>query len=82
MYIFQLENEFFTWNVIANIKINWFPMSNLQNALIGMDIPVHSNQSVAAGYNISDTGSSDGIPLDDDYFEVGGHFLCFWDWIE
>lgn len=57
-------------------------MSNLQNALIGMGIPVHSNQSVAAGYNISDTGSSDGMPLDDDYFEVGGHFLCFWDWIE
>ncbi|XP_044478654.1 uncharacterized protein At3g49140-like isoform X1 [Mangifera indica] len=44
--------------------------NNPVNALIGMGIPVHSNQSVAAGYNISDTGSSDGMPLDDDYFEV------------
>ncbi|KAJ0093208.1 hypothetical protein Patl1_26262 [Pistacia atlantica] len=44
--------------------------NNPVNALIGMDIPVYSNQRVAAGYNISDTGSSNDTPLDDDYFEV------------
>ncbi|EOY04956.1 Pentatricopeptide repeat superfamily protein isoform 1 [Theobroma cacao] len=44
--------------------------SNLVNALIGMDIPMHENNRVAGEYNISDIGNDDEIPFDDDYFEV------------
>ncbi|XWS20561.1 hypothetical protein CRYUN_Cryun31cG0112400 [Craigia yunnanensis] len=44
--------------------------SNLVNALIGMDIPIHENNWVVGGYNISDIRNDDEIPLDDDYFEV------------
>ncbi|XVF37822.1 hypothetical protein REPUB_Repub20aG0044000 [Reevesia pubescens] len=44
--------------------------SNLVNALIGMDIPVHENNRVVGDYNISDIGNDDEIPFDDDYFEV------------
>ncbi|KAH7573391.1 hypothetical protein JRO89_XS03G0138700 [Xanthoceras sorbifolium] len=44
--------------------------NNPVNALIGMDIPLYKNQSIADGYNISDIGSGDDVPFDDDYFEV------------
>ncbi|XP_022761729.1 uncharacterized protein At3g49140 isoform X2 [Durio zibethinus] len=44
--------------------------SNLVNAVIGMDIPMHENIRVVDDYNISDIGKDDEIPFDDDYFEV------------
>ncbi|KAK3204494.1 hypothetical protein Dsin_018540 [Dipteronia sinensis] len=44
--------------------------NNPVNALIGMDTPLCKNQSIAGGYNISDIGSVDEVPFDDDYLEV------------
>ncbi|KAJ4723176.1 Pentatricopeptide repeat (PPR) superfamily protein [Melia azedarach] len=44
--------------------------NNPVNALIGMDIPVYENQRMAGVQNFSDIGTSDDIPLDEDYFEV------------
>ncbi|OMO79599.1 FMN-binding split barrel [Corchorus olitorius] len=44
--------------------------SNLVNALIGMDIPIQANSKVVDEYNVSEIGSEDEIPFDDDYLEV------------
>ncbi|XP_034685837.1 uncharacterized protein At3g49140 isoform X2 [Vitis riparia] len=44
--------------------------SNPVNALIGMDLSLYKNRRVAGEYNISESGSTDDISLDDDYFEV------------
>ncbi|RVW59935.1 hypothetical protein CK203_086935 [Vitis vinifera] len=41
-----------------------------KNALIGMDLSLYKNRRVAGEYNISESGSTDDISLDDDYFEV------------
>lgn len=44
--------------------------NNPVNALIGMDIPIYNDQSIAGGYNISDLSNGDDMPFDDYYFEV------------
>uniref|UniRef100_A0A5B7AA62 Putative Pentatricopeptide repeat (PPR) superfamily protein isoform 2 n=1 Tax=Davidia involucrata TaxID=16924 RepID=A0A5B7AA62_DAVIN len=46
--------------------------SNPVNALFGMDNTIYENRRAAAEYNISDSGASDDIPFNDDYFEVEG----------
>ncbi|KAK9287796.1 hypothetical protein L1049_016236 [Liquidambar formosana] len=44
--------------------------SNPVNALIGIDISLYENRRIVSEYNILDSGSSEDIPFDDDYFEV------------
>lgn len=51
----------------------------LQNALIGMDIPMYENKRVASENNVFNIGSGDDIPFGDDYFEASNHFSSFVD---
>ncbi|RVW92369.1 hypothetical protein CK203_032468 [Vitis vinifera] len=50
--------------------IVWNSWTSIRNALIGMDLSLYKNRRVAGEYNISESGSTDDISLDDDYFEV------------
>lgn len=43
-----------------------------------MDLSLYKNRRVAGEYNISESGSTDDISLDDDYFEVN-NYLWFLD---
>jgi hypothetical protein len=42
----------------------------LQNALIGMDIPMYDNRMPISEYDIFYGGITDEFPFDDDYIEV------------
>ncbi|CAN0858074.1 Uncharacterized protein At3g49140 [Linum grandiflorum] len=53
--------------------------TTVENAFIGMDVPIYENKRVASEYNVFNVGGGNNIPFDEDFFQVKNSFYPL-DW--